>query len=98
MRNYRETIKTRKDTYVNFNESALAPEFIPYFNSQQRIKVQFEYGGIKTGTVGITAGWKPCFLLMLTGRSLPYGVGLSSKDTIIAVQKKGGKYETSPSR
>lgn len=98
MRNYQETIRTRKDKYANFDESALAPEFIPYFNSQERIKVQFEYGEIKTGTVGITTGWKPCFLLMLTKRSIGSSWGLSSKDTIIGVKKKGGKYETSASR
>lgn len=98
MRDYQETIRNRKDKYTNFDESDLAPEFIPYFNSQERIKVQFEYGEIKTGTVGITTGWKPCFLLMLTKRSIGSSWCLSSKDTIIGVKKKGGKYETSASR
>lgn len=98
MPNYQEMIEYRRRTHFKFDQSALAPEFVPYFNSQQRIKVRFEYGEIKTGTVGITGGWKPCFLLMLTKRSIGSSWCLSSKDTIIGVKKKGGKYETSASR
>jgi hypothetical protein len=46
----------------------LAPQFIPYFNSQERIEVEIRYGGkvveVRRGTVGVTTGWKPVFLLM----------------------------------
>lgn len=47
----------------------LCPKFIDAFNTQERIRVK-AYGQIMTGTVGITTGWGPAFLLMRNSRAL----------------------------
>ena len=78
-----------------FTEEHLAPQFRSFFDSGQRVKVHFydlpESDNL-TGTIGGTTGWKPCFLLMRTSRSLGSPYTLSAKDSIIAV-KVGRKYE-----
>lgn len=57
-----------------FDDSDLNASFIKYFDNQERINVSFrtkegkEYEQ-KRGRIGITTGWKPVFLLMLTIRS-----------------------------
>ncbi len=56
--------------YPNFDDCNLSQKFIEAFESQKRIRVKFECGTIKSGTVGVTAGCKPCFMLMLTFRDL----------------------------
>jgi len=66
----------------------LAKQFVPYFESGERIKVKFSYGEEKTGTVGITTGWKPIFILMLTKRSTGSSWTLSKKDKIIGVARE----------
>jgi hypothetical protein len=53
-----------------FDNRQLAPQFAQYFNDGQRIRVRFPYGEVKTGTVGVTGGWRPTFMLMLTSRSI----------------------------
>jgi len=70
-----------------FDSSELDKQFISYFESGERIKVKFSCGDLKTGTVGITTGWKPVFILMLTKRSIGSSWTLSKKDKIIAVGK-----------
>ncbi len=65
-----------------FDPSALAPEFIPFYNNGVRIRVQ-TMGMIKTGTVGVTTGWKPVFLLMQRRTSISSWITLSKKDKIL---------------
>lgn len=68
---------TRFDDYIDrarqlhgskFDMRDLDKRFIQYYNNGQRIKVT-SYGESKSGTVGVTTGWKPVFLLILTSRS-----------------------------
>ena len=50
-----------------FDPSDLNPEFFRYYDSNERIEVEFTYGDtkeIRRGRIGVTTGWKPCFLLM----------------------------------
>lgn len=79
-----------------FDPSSLAPQFIPYLNSGQRIKVRSTYGGDevyeRTGTVGVTGGWRPAFLLMHRSSDIGSSDVLGRKDEIVAVQR-GRKYE-----
>jgi hypothetical protein len=77
--------RKRREHGDRFDASALDPRFVPYFNNGQRIKVE-TLGEELTGTVGVTTGWRPCFLLMRTTRSMgsPYTLGPS--DTILAVR------------
>lgn len=80
-----------------FDSSKLAPQFWPFFRTGTRIRVNFGYrladGSWEelTGTVGITTGWRPTFLLMrrCTDRGSPWVLGV--KDRIVAV-KEGRKY------
>ena len=54
---------------ARFDPSDLRQEFIPYYNSQERIEVRFRSGEVRRGTVGATTGWRPCFLLLLRANS-----------------------------
>jgi len=81
--------KKRRELGSKFDKSDLAPEFIPYYENGKRIRVKF-YGMEKTitGTVGITTGWKPVFLLMRTARSISSPHILSRKDHVVGVVRK----------
>ena len=74
MTKFEELISRKKqECGSKFRVSSLDKRFIRFYNSGERIKVTYKYGNeteIKTGTVGITTGSKPVFLLMLTSRSL----------------------------
>jgi hypothetical protein len=73
-----------------FDPSDLDGRFITYYQTGQRIKVE-TYGMVKTGTVGVTTGWKPAWLLMRTSRSMgsPWILGKECK--LLAI-KQGKKY------
>ena len=60
--------------------SDLNSEFTPYYNNGKRIEVDFGYE-IKRGTVGITTGWKPSYILLLRKDSWysPYLIGKDAK-------------------
>lgn len=58
-----------------FDTSGLNPLFHRHYESKDRIEVQFcdSKGNVyetKRGRVGVTTGWKPVYLLMLTKRSV----------------------------
>ena len=92
MRNYNDLLQLRKRKHgERFNASGLASQFIPYFESGQRIKVRFKYGEELTGTVGITTGWVPSFLLMRTSRSIGSAWLLGKDDQIVEVTKYQGR-------
>lgn len=46
-----------------WDPSDLSMKFVKAFNTGERIRVKM-YGEVMTGTVGVTTGWKPVFLLM----------------------------------
>lgn len=75
---------------AQWDPSSLAPQFIPYLHSDQRIKVDGPYG-VRFGTVGVTTGWRPVFLLM--HRSSAHGSSdvLGQADQVVAEQR-GGRY------
>jgi len=83
MNKYTETIERYTQEHgTKFDSSELAEKFIEYFDSGKRIEVK-TMGELKRGTIGITTGWKPCFLLMLTKRSRGSCYILSDRDIII---------------
>lgn len=82
--------KTREHG-TKFDPSDLASAFVPYYNSGERIKVRAPWGDETTGTVGMTTGWRPAFLLMRTSRSIGSSYVLRETDTVIAV-KRGRVY------
>ena len=82
-RNYADYVERKQREYgEKFDPSDLDPRFVPYFNSQQRIKVH-TLGATVTGRIGVTTGWKPCFLLMRTSRSRGSEYTLGQNDTIL---------------
>ena len=86
IRNYAAYLAKKRTQYgEKFDDTDLAPQFIPFYNSGIRIRVMMFDEEI-TGTIGITGGWKPCFLLMRTSRSLGSVYTLRKDDTIVAVQ------------
>lgn len=67
--NYETYIKRKQAEYgAKFDPSDLDSRFAPFLGSNKRIKVK-AYGEVKAGTVGVTTGWKPVFLLMANSRS-----------------------------
>lgn len=51
-----------------FDASDLNPNFVNAYNRgvNYRVKVRFPDGSHTWGHVGVTGGWRPCFLLMRT--------------------------------
>lgn len=73
-----------KGMNIMIDYSAISKQFIPYYESQERIKVKIsDSDEIKSGTIGITTGWKPIFILMLTKRSTGSSYILSDNDKIL---------------
>jgi hypothetical protein len=72
-----------------FSTAALDKKFLPFFESGERIKVDFGHDTVKTGTVGVTGGWRPTFLLMLRSDSVGSIWTLGKGDTILGVQTGG---------
>lgn len=68
---YKELLNRKHLEYGNkFDASELAEKWIPAFCTGERVRVRFPWGEVKTGTVGVTCGWRPAFILILTRRSL----------------------------
>lgn len=88
MRSYQEYIERKKAQYNGkFDASDLNPEFIPHFESKERITVQFSYGERRRGTIGITTGWKPIFLLMARKDSTGSSDTIGKDDKVIPDKK-----------
>jgi hypothetical protein len=58
--------RKRQEFGPAFDTSELNTSFIYAYNSDTRVTVYID-GRKLTGYVGITTGWKPCFLLMRAG-------------------------------
>jgi hypothetical protein len=86
MRNYQKYLD-RKNRESKFDPSDLAKQFIPYYESGQRIEVEFDGWGeedkIQRGYVGVTTGWKPAFILVRKVNSLGSDMILREKDKIL---------------
>lgn len=88
---YQSMITQRKAKFADkFSDRDLSQKFVKYFENGQRIKVETS-GLVLTGTVGITTGWVPAFLLIRTTRSMGSPWVLSDSDKILAV-KQGRNY------
>lgn len=84
MTKYEELLASKKRQHGDkFDDSDLVVKFAPFFNSQERITVEFSFGETKRGTIGVTTGWKPIFLLMLTKRSTGSSWTINNDDKVI---------------
>ena len=67
-----------------FDTSGLAPQFVPYYNSGQRIVIDLGFDEPSRGYVGVTTGWRPSFLLLNNTRSVSSPYLLSVNDHVLA--------------
>lgn len=89
---------TRFEEYCNRQRRLYGERFRPpadarfrrYYESGERIKVR-TCGMVLTGTVALTTGWKPSFLLMRTRRSAGSPWLMGERDEVLAV-KRGKQY------
>jgi hypothetical protein len=94
MTKYEEYCARKRQQYGARFVPPPTPEFVRYFNTGERVRVRFGYASEPeelTGTIGITTGWRPVFLLMRTTRSLGSPWTLSIRDHVVAV-KRGHRY------
>lgn len=100
---YQQFLDRKRRQYGDkFDASDLAPEFVAYFESGHRIKVDSVgldanhndvYGHtFISGTVSVTTGYKPVFLLITRSNAISSPWTLSSRDHIIAVQNSHKQY------
>lgn len=92
---YEELLERGKQRYGDkFDPSDLDPDFVNWYNCQDRIKLAYrpDPTWTVTGTIGVTTGWKPVFLIMRTKRSI------GSSDTVmpgrwqVVAYKSGNRY------
>lgn len=63
------------------------PERFKYaYKTGERIRVKFPWGEVKTGTVGLTTGWKPAFLL-IARRNSHGSSDILSHDVVFTTEK-----------
>lgn len=68
---WKDLLNRRRAEYGDkFDSSELAEKWVPGYCTGERVRVRFPWGEVKTGTVGVTTGWRPAFILILTRRSL----------------------------
>lgn len=76
-----------------FDASDLDPRFVEFYNNGARIGVRYEPGSghVETGTVSVTTGWRPSFILM--HRSSDHGSGtlLDRHMVIVKVKHQGAR-------
>lgn len=64
MNRYSDLINRAKAQHgEQFDDSNINKDFIRHYESNARIEVEY-YGEVIRGRIGVTTGWKPCFLLM----------------------------------
>lgn len=89
--NFQDYLSRKRHEYgEKFDVSHLDDRFVRYFQTGERIKVEI-YGEVKHGTVGVTTGWRPAFLLMARSNCIGSTEILDAKARILCVQK-GRKY------
>lgn len=83
---YQDFIERAKARHgERFDPSDLAPQFVEAYNSQARIEVLMSYGEKERGRVGVTTGWKPCFILMARVDSIGSSTLLGADDKILKI-------------
>lgn len=91
----RLTFQHRQTSHV-FDSSELHEQFIRYYNERDTRIAVLIGTEIWIGTIGMTTGWKPCFLLMPTAASTGSVNTLHAADTIIATKRMGDRHFFDP--
>lgn len=92
---YEEMIARRTSYNIGdrpFDASNLDQRFVQFYNNGERIKVQYTHcDETFTGTVGVTTGWKPVFILIHSSRSMGSSIILNENFKIIGTKRRGEK-------
>jgi len=100
MRSYADLVARGRARWGDkFSESELDPRFRRWYESGERIKVEYVIPGdpgkgetlTAYGTVGVTTGWQPSFLLMRAANARGSSYLIGPRDHVVAV-KRDGKY------
>jgi hypothetical protein len=87
MRSFQEYVGRKTVEHgPRFDKSDLDPRFVRHFETGDRVKVR-TCGMVMTGTVGVTTGWRPAFLLTRTRRSIGSPWTLGPRDEILGVRQ-----------
>lgn len=91
---YADYLRTARARHgARFTDAGLLPAFIPAFESGDRIEVTRTYANGETwtrrGTVGVTTGWAPVFLLLSRVTACSSGDLLGTDDQIVGVIRRG---------
>lgn len=82
-RSYQEFLSRKRSEYgAQFDSSELDPRFVPYYENGKRIWVN-DFGHVTSGTVGVTTGWRPVFLLISSSRAMGSSTTLTKKTKIL---------------
>lgn len=92
--NYQDYLDRKRRQYgKQFDSSDLGEQFIPYYGTGKRIEVTTTYDNgetrVRRGTVGVTTGWKPVFLLMSRVNCSGSSDVLRKSDRVTAVIRYG---------
>lgn len=95
-RSYQEYLSRKQTEYGSkFDSSDLDPRFISYYENGKRIWVS-DFGHVTSGTVGVTTGWRPVFLLISSSRAMGSSTTLTRKTKILgevgSYKPKRGEY------
>jgi len=95
-RSYQDLLARAKAQHGSkFDDSELDPRFIPYYENGKRIWVD-DFGHVASGTVSVTTGWRPVFLLMSSVRAMGSSTLLTKKTKILGevgiYKPKRGEY------
>ncbi len=88
MASYDAYLRSKQQQFGDrFTPVDLDQRFVTYFENGQRIRVRLDvFDKEVTGTVSVTTGWKPCFLLMHRASDHGSVYLLGPEDVITAVQ------------
>lgn len=91
MQDFNSLIQLKKNVHGSkFSEESINRSFIKYYNNQKRVEVSFcnsdgKRFEVKRGRIGITTGHVPCFLLLLTKRSISSTYTIGKNDRVIKI-------------
>jgi hypothetical protein len=86
---FEQYCKDKKRQYGElFSTKNLAQQFTPYLYTNTRLKIKDEHGKIHFGSIGVTTGWVPVFLLMHSKRCIGSSFVLNKEHKILAYKEK----------
>lgn len=93
---YLERKKSVKEYGDEFDSSDLDRRFAGYYGTKTRLKIKVyshikDYSHIMYGTVGVSSGWKPVFILLASSRAQGSSAVLNSNCEILGVKRPGEK-------